>query len=173
MTRNEYLAALGIAPVTSGQNHEGDTMAPRKPVLVTPSGEIVSAPGKILAEDPPRPRSLGPSHCAYNGDWGTWLLDPRDRTLWDPRSGCVVSLDDLGRSSEMLDSVFQIFGHDHDGKLIAGFLGALRDILSPQANLCSWGEDKKLTKAAIRRMVTAAANCPANRPMVRVYDPDC
>jgi len=72
----------------------------------------------------------------------------------------------------VLDWIFQIWGHDFDGQLIPGLLRAIRDILDPQANLCSWGENKRLTKAAIRRMVTRVADCPGNRARIRAFDED-
>src|ERR1035441_9235145 len=110
-----------------------------------------------------------PSHCAYSGDWGPWLLDPKAQILWVPDRGLTFMLGDCDRSAKVLDRIFQIRGHDYGDQLIPGLLGALFDILCPQANLCSWGEDKRLTKAAIRRMVTRAADCPGNRACGRIH----
>jgi hypothetical protein len=138
-------------------------------ILNVASDEFTTAFIGILSDGSAPPKGLhcgtaAPAAGAYRyhpRHWGTWVLDPYGAQLWEPASGCMFSLAEFGRSSHMLDMVFQVFGHDGDGQLTAGFVGALRDIIDPQANLCSWGEDKHLTKAAIRRMAAAAAACPS------------
>lgn len=93
--------------------------------------------------------------------WGPWKLDPETFELYtDPASvgySYAVDLETCTTSAEVLDWIFQIntkqWAPDDHGNaiIVAGLIRALRDLLDPQAHLCSSGLSKRLTKANIRR----------------------
>jgi hypothetical protein len=53
----------------------------------------------------------------------------------------------------MLDWIFQVSRHGFPEPTVSGLVNALSDVMDPQANLCSNGQNKKLTKADVARLV--------------------
>ena len=147
---------------------------PRSDPLVTADGEVIdlgdmeqrlaaamAAPPSSLPRDP---------YCHYRSDWGSWLLDPENGLLWESQTDVTIDLKACITSAALLDRIFQAAGHTTGDRYVAALIRAVRDILSPQAVLCSWGEDKQLTLAEVRRCIRRAAECPANGSRVRRYE---
>jgi len=93
--------------------------------------------------------------------WGPWQLDP-DRFELDAAPGSVdsypIDLLTCTDSAEVLDWICQFAKRSRgDDAAVAGLVHALNDVLRPQANLCSWGEPKRLSKKQLRDLVAAAA----------------
>ena len=88
---------------------------------------------------------------------------PRDRGWWGgwTRSGARLvkpgvplyefDLSSATSASAVLDRVLWFSKRAHDDATVAGVLRAIDDLLDPQANLCSWGRDKRLTKSQLLR----------------------
>lgn len=93
---------------------------------------------KALSEAP-RP----PSHV--NGmRWGKWRFDARQLTLTHTDVDYEIDLEKLNTCAEMLDWIFQAATKTWCSPEDAGhLLTALRVLLHPQANLCSFGAEKK------------------------------
>jgi hypothetical protein len=77
--------------------------------------------------------------------WGSWKLDPERRVLEhiDGR-GYEIDLEQMTSSAEVLDWYHQIavkewVSNEDLGQLVR----AIHELLSPQANLCGGGIDKK------------------------------
>jgi hypothetical protein len=113
----------------------------------------------------------------WHGDWGPWRLDPETRVLypvWPYRY--EVDLDACTTSAEVLDWIIQVAqkgwasaehggnGPEHnpdgwtDDAILAGLVRALDDVLHPQANLCSFGASKRLSRRRIVALVDLAAD---------------
>ena len=81
-----------------------------------------------------------------DGDtWGNWRFDAKTLILKNVQYNYQIDLEECDTSANMLDSIFQLCGKtwmtpDDLGHLVQ----ALDDVLRPQANLCSFGTDKKL-----------------------------
>lgn len=101
---------------------------------------------------PPEPRRR---------DWGPWHLDAFIYVLWTDAGGYhyEIDLEECTTSARVLDWICQVAGKEWDGRehILAGLVAAFDDILRPQAHLCSSGQSKRLTKAAIRQLVDDAA----------------
>lgn len=101
--------------------------------------------------------------------WGPWHLDARTVVLWTDAGGYryEVDLESCTTSAEVLDRICQIADKEwaatETGRalIISGLVTALADVLSPQAHLCSSGRGKRLTRAAIRNLVTKYGRRPA------------
>ena len=100
--------------------------------------------------------------------WGPWKLDKKTCTLdlpYPPEWNCPeprywVDLKDCTSSAGVLDVICQIAGKQWaTDDVLAGLVRALDDILEPQANLCSCGTDKRISRQvlakAIRRVKVA------------------
>jgi hypothetical protein len=95
---------------------------------------------------------------AYRWKWGPWLLGRKNYVLYvHPYSNGYryeVDLEDCTTSARLADWVFQVYGKEWaTAEILAGLIGALDDILNPQAHLCSSGKSKQLTAARIRALV--------------------
>lgn len=96
--------------------------------------------------------------------WGPWHLDRAQRALWTEAGGYRYEID-LGTctsSAEVLDWICQINGKlwgdtqaGHNA-IVAGLVDALTEVLHPQANLCSDGRGKRLSKPQIRYLTGRA-----------------
>lgn len=96
-------------------------------------------------------------------DWGGWLLRRETRELALPvhRSlidfgddAYAVDLDDCRTSAQVLDWICQVASKSWaTDEIVAGLVRALSDVLDPQSNLCSGGQGKALSAAALRRLV--------------------
>jgi hypothetical protein len=81
-----------------------------------------------------------------DGDtWGNWRFDAKTLILKNVQYNYQIDLEECDTSANMLDWIFQLCGKtwmtpDDLGHLVQ----ALDDVLRPQANLCSFGTDKKL-----------------------------
>lgn len=95
-------------------------------------------------------------------DWGPWRLRRNTRELYldsEAHVDCqhyTIQLDGLDRSAELLDFICQVAAKTWaDADTVAGLVWALSDILDPQANICSWGKDRTISPADIRRLVAS------------------
>ena len=89
--------------------------------------------GQRLTQPPPR----------LSTRWGVWRLDAERLVLIHTSSGYEVDLEDIDKSSAMLDWIFQVqrWATAQD---LADLLQALADIFNPQANLSSGGGDARI-----------------------------
>jgi hypothetical protein len=100
------------------------------------------------------------------GGWGPWHLDAAQRMLWTDAGGyCYeIDLDSCTSSAQVLDWICQITGKlwgggssaEHDA-IVAGLVRALVDVLHPQANLCSYGRSRRLSRPQIRYLASRAS----------------
>jgi hypothetical protein len=90
--------------------------------------------------------------------WGPWELDTAVYVLrMDEPFGYEVDLEECTTSARVLDRIVQVAHKtDADDATIAGLVRALGDILSPQANLCSFGASKRLAKTRTRELAVRA-----------------
>lgn len=103
----------------------------------------------------PTPAEAAADRAAAEAEWGPWRLDPDTYTLWEPGS-YYVELLECTTSARTLDRIIQIAGKNWaDAECLAGLIRALADVLDPQANLCSSGTSRRVTKARIRALVDA------------------
>jgi hypothetical protein len=92
-----------------------------------------------------------------DGDWwGPWRYNAKTLVLEyydeDGKFGYEVDLERCNSSAEVLDWIFQLetknwCGYEYLGQLVR----ALGDLLDPQANICSGGEDKSFDAGAYLR----------------------
>lgn len=88
-------------------------------------------------------------------DWGPWRLDPSHLTLTHDASTYEIDLETCTSSAQVLDWVMQINTKTWgDNATIAGLVRAFDDLLHPQANLCSSGQSRQLSRTSIRSSVT-------------------
>lgn len=95
--------------------------------------------------------------------WGPWHLDSTACLLWTEagRYRYEIDLYDCDTSAQILDWICQIadklWGDDlaERNAITAGLVNALIDVLHPQANLCSWGQSTKISKAQIKHLVSS------------------
>ena len=81
--------------------------------------------------------------------WGNWHLCD-DTPELELRVGFryAIPLETCDCTAQMLDWIFQIheknphYAKEYD---LAGLIAALNDIFQPQANCCSWGEEKEFS----------------------------
>jgi hypothetical protein len=108
------------------------------------------------------------------GSWEPWHLDAGQLTLWTEAGGYRydVDLDECRSSAQVLDWICQIAGKQwgsteaEHSQIVAGLVNALIGVLHPQANLCSFGNGRRLTKARVRYLASRAAHItdvPASR----------
>jgi hypothetical protein len=91
--------------------------------------------------------------------WGPWHLDRAHRVLWTDagRYYYELDLDGCTSSAQVLDWICQIAGKLWgDTEVVAGLVYALDDVLHPQANLCSFGVGRQLSRSRIRHLVSQA-----------------
>ena len=94
-------------------------------------------------------------------DSNPWRLNPEDYTLELFSPGLkhwvyAVDLETCTSSAQVLDWIFQIEGKYMDipeEQVTPGLVSLLNDILHPQSTLCSMGQDRRLTKPRIRKLV--------------------
>lgn len=84
--------------------------------------------------------------------WGEWHLDPTVYVLYTEAGGYryEVDLERCLTSAEVLDWICQIAGKIWDEPIVGDLVQAIDDVLRPQANLCSFGASKRLTKKTVR-----------------------
>lgn len=87
--------------------------------------------------------------------WEPWHLDPDLRTLWTNAGGYLyeIDLDQCTTSAEVLDWIMQLHGKQWGVDVVSGLVAAFRDILHPQANLCSFGRSETLTEEQVAELV--------------------
>jgi len=95
-------------------------------------------------------------------EWNGWRLETTNYTLdaFDTNGHWLygVDLERCTTSAEVLDWIMQVAGKQWaTPELMSGLLCALRDVLNPQATLCSCGRSKRLTKSELRSRVDAFA----------------
>jgi hypothetical protein len=75
--------------------------------------------------------------------YGPWKFDARKLTLTHIKEDYEVNVTDMTNSAKMLDWIFQVSNKAWCSREDAGhLLDALDNLLDPQANLCSFGENK-------------------------------
>ncbi len=101
-------------------------------------------------------------------EWGPWVLDidlyvlriegVRKPMMDLPGADYEVDLELCLTSAEVLDLIMQIAGKTWGtDAVIAGLVRAIDDVLHPQANLCSMGMSKSLTRAEVKACVKGFA----------------
>ncbi|CAN5309009.1 hypothetical protein BH24ACT7_BH24ACT7_24140 [soil metagenome] len=86
--------------------------------------------------------------------WGPWRLEPDLRLLVTRSGNYEIDLDDCTSSARLLDWICQIADKEWcDDQTLAGLVRALIEILHPQENLCSWGDDRRLSLARLIELV--------------------
>jgi hypothetical protein len=88
--------------------------------------------------------------------WGNWVFDPKRLTLSHAIEGCDVDyeidLEEIHSSAAILDWIFQILQKPWaDPGTMHDLLRAFEDILEPQANYCSFEQDKRADGGALAR----------------------
>lgn len=78
-----------------------------------------------------------------NSLWRVWQLDPARLVLVHTKTGDEVDLERIDRSAEMLDWIFQV-SNWANAQDVGDLVTALKEIFSPQANLCSFGTDRRI-----------------------------
>ncbi|MEA5566898.1 hypothetical protein [Anabaena sp. UHCC 0399] len=77
-------------------------------------------------------------------NWGDWVFNSENLTLNNEAQGYEIDLEEIYSSAEILDWIYQVFGRNWgNSKTIYDLLCAFNEIVDPQANYCSFGEDKK------------------------------
>ena len=75
--------------------------------------------------------------------WGEWEYDPQTLCLISRSRGGEIDMTRMINSAQVLDWIFHLDGKGWvTPKIIAEFLEAVRFLIDPQENLCSWGENK-------------------------------
>jgi hypothetical protein len=83
--------------------------------------------------------------------WGDWIFDPDHLTL-DHENGYQIDLEEIGSSASILGWIFQVREKDWgDAQTVYDLLTAFREILDPQANYCSFEEDKRADGGELAR----------------------
>jgi hypothetical protein len=71
-----------------------------------------------------------------------------------PRISGICDVERFTSSAAVLDAIMQVAGKSWaDDARLAGLVHALDDILHPQANLCSGGGDKRITRTQIKALM--------------------
>lgn len=93
--------------------------------------------------------------------WAPWVLDTEAPALIRIAEEGIcdypVDLDRCNTAAELLDWIFHLRGR-FNTETMAAFLRAADDVLKPQANLCTGGQGRTLSRQAIRRLVRDAAD---------------
>jgi hypothetical protein len=77
--------------------------------------------------------------------WGNWTYDDSNQILRYESHGsdCEIDLVEVRTSAAMLDWIFQLRHKSWiTAQDLADLLEAFDDLLDPQANYCSWGEEQ-------------------------------
>jgi len=75
--------------------------------------------------------------------WGNWSFDATNLTLVHENEKYEIDLETINSSSEMLDWIFQICNKEWGTpQVVYDLLTAFEEILEPQSNYCSFGNDK-------------------------------
>ena len=83
--------------------------------------------------------------------WGSWSFNPKTLTL-DHEIGYEIDLEEIDSSASILDWIFQVRGKNWaDAQTVYDLLNAFREILHPQANYCSYEEDKRADGGELAR----------------------
>lgn len=101
-----------------------------------------------------------PMHFRRDGGWGPWKLDQAVFVLFisEPYR-YEVDLERCTSSAKVLDYICQVARKTWcNTEMIGGLVSALDDVLTPQANLCSFGRSKRLSCEKIKRMVLDVAD---------------
>lgn len=86
---------------------------------------------ELAAAPPPAPRL----------SWGDWRFDPIGHTL--ACDGYEIDLEEIKSSAAILDWLFQVAGKSWaTPQVLADLVEALDEVLDPQANFCSDGEEQ-------------------------------
>jgi hypothetical protein len=89
--------------------------------------------------------------------WNPWYLDTNTLEVVHKARGKPTYAIDLERcltSAGVLDWIFQMHMKLWmTDRVLCSLLNILLDVIDPQANLCSFGFGKKLSKAALKRLV--------------------
>ncbi|WP_008310422.1 hypothetical protein [Leptolyngbya sp. PCC 6406] len=84
--------------------------------------------------------------------WGSWNFDERQLTLTHATENYEIDLEEIHSSADILDWIFQILGKEWgDTITIYNLLVAFEEILNPQANYCSFGQDKSVDGGALAK----------------------
>jgi hypothetical protein len=105
------------------------------------------------------------------GSWGPWHLDEDLLVLWTEAGGYryEIDLEECLSSAHVLDWICQIAGktwgggEDAHDRIVGGLVNAFIGVLHPQANLCSFGASKRLTRTKVRYLASRAIDAPASR----------
>ena len=88
--------------------------------------------------------ALPRERIAHGHEWGPWRLNARNLTLIHVPEDYEIDLESCVSSARVLDWIFQVSTKTWCTKDdAADLLTALHDVLDPQANLCSFGVDKR------------------------------
>ena len=100
-------------------------------------------------------------HLLQGSDtWGPWQFNALNFTLSHVNHrGYEINLQSCNTSAEVLDWLCHISRKAWCSAQDAGhLLTAFNDLLSPQKNLCSWGEDKKFDPTAHLKTLLAQSH---------------
>ncbi|OGM08254.1 hypothetical protein A2Z67_00955 [Candidatus Woesebacteria bacterium RBG_13_36_22] len=78
--------------------------------------------------------------------WGGWVYSPLFLTLTYYPTIYEIDLEEINSSAEMLDWIFKLWNKtwvQSKPKIISDLISAFQDLLAPQKNYCSFGNDKK------------------------------
>lgn len=94
------------------------------------------------------------THDFNIAEWNKWQLNVNAPELYYTLPGGVypIDLEQFTHSAEVLDTIMQVAGKTWaTDACIAGLVHALNDILRPQANLCSFGKDKRVSPPVLQQ----------------------
>lgn len=94
--------------------------------------------------------------------WNGWQLDAAtfELSYSDPSEGneYSVDLERFCNSAQVLDVILQVAAKRWaTDQCLAGLIRGINDVMQPQANLCTGGVDKTITRQDVGRLVTARA----------------
>jgi len=114
---------------------------------VWPTGTIISCKDLLAQKGPRKPR--------HGERWGNWEWDSKTKELLfmgvDGTSGPCYSvyLDEMKTSAQCLDWIFQTYQKRWCSRDDAhALLDAIKDLVNPQARLCSFGVERNEWKKA-------------------------
>lgn len=86
------------------------------------------------------------------GRWGAWVFNPKNLTLRHEPEDYEIDLEEIHSSAAILDWIFQVQNKTWGTAFnMHNLLRALNDILDPQANYCSFEQDKRADGGALAR----------------------
>ena len=90
------------------------------------------------------------------GRWGEWVFKPENLTLLHAPEEYEIDLEEVHSSATILDWIFQIQNKTWaTAATMHDLLRALDDILDPQANYCSFEQDKQADGGSLARRYAA------------------